>query len=186
MSVAQQKKSRTSMLLVLIAFALPVILAKLALTENWFNYGVTNKGTLLESQLTLTKLGIAQQNLEQSWLIMYSLPKQCEQQCEQTLLSVHNTYVALGKEKPRVKHVALVQGDLSEKQRTRLQEKQWIIVQATSAVINELKKPQVLIVDTLGNVVLSHQPPLDASLQAMFGKEILADLKKLLKYSRIG
>ena len=175
MSVAQQKKSRTNMVLVLVAFTLPIILAKLALTQNWFNYGVTNKGTLVENELTLMKLGIAQQDLEKTWLIMYVLPKQCSEQCEQTLLSVHNTYVALGKEKPRVKHVALVQGTLSDKQRA-----------ATSETINELKKPQVLIVDTLGNVVLSHQPPLDVNAQAMFGKEILADLKKLLKYSRIG
>ena len=186
MSVAQQKKSRTIMVLVLVAFTLPIILAKLALTQNWFNYGVTNKGTLVENELTLMKLGIAQQDLEKTWLIMYVLPKQCSEQCEQTLLSVHNTYVALGKEKPRVKHVALVQGTLSDKQRARLQQKQWTLVAATSETINELKKPQVLIVDTLGNVVLSHQPPLDVNAQAMFGKEILADLKKLLKYSRIG
>jgi len=117
---------------------------------------------------------------------MYALPKQCDQLCEQTLLSVHNTYVALGKEKPRVKHVALVQGILSDKQRARLQKKQWTIVAATSETLSELNGPQVLIVDTLGNLVLSHQTPSDVSAQAMFGKEILADLKKLLKYSRIG
>jgi hypothetical protein len=186
MSITQQKKSRTTMLLVLIAFALPVVLAKLALTQQWFNYGVTNKGTLVENGLTLEKLGLAQKDFEKTWLIIYSLPKLCDQQCEQTLLSVHNTYVALGKEKPRVKHVALLQGTLSEKQRTRLQQKQWTIASASNETINELKKSQVLIVDTLGNVVLSHQPPTDVNEQAMFGKEILADLKKLLKYSRIG
>jgi len=186
MNVAQQKKSRTTMLLVLVAFALPVVLAKLALTQNWFNYGVTNKGTLVENELTLSKLGIEQQDLEKTWLIMYVLPKQCELHCEQTLMSVHNTYVALGKEKPRVKHVALVQSTLSDKQRVRLEQKQWTLIAATSESINELTKPQVLIVDTLGNVVLSHQPPIDVDAQAMFGKEILADLKKLLKYSRIG
>jgi hypothetical protein len=186
MSVTQQKKSRTNMILVLVAFALPVILAKLALTQHWFSYGVTNKGTLVDSELTLTKLGIVQEDLEKSWLIMYALPKQCDEQCEQTLLSVHNTYVALGKEKPRVKHVALIQGNLSEKQRSRLEQKQWTIVATTTEALNQLHKPQVLIIDSLGNVVLSHQPPTDVNSQAMFGKEILADLKKLLKYSRIG
>ncbi len=141
---------------------------------------------LVENELTLSKLGIEQQDLEKTWLIMYVLPKQCELHCEQTLMSVHNTYVALGKEKPRVKHVALVQSTLSDKQRVRLEQKQWTLIAATSESINELTKPQVLIVDTLGNVVLSHQPPIDVDAQAMFGKEILADLKKLLKYSRIG
>jgi len=186
MSVTQQKKSRTNMLLVLVAFALPVVLAKLALTQHWFSYGVTNKGTLVESGLTLAKLGLAQENFDKTWLIMYAMPKHCDEQCEQTLLSVHNTYVALGKEKPRVKHVALIQDALSEKQHSRLEQKQWAIVKTTTEALNLLQKPQVIIVDALGNVVLSHQPPADANLQAMFGKEILADLKKLLKYSRIG
>ena len=48
MSSSQQKKSRRTLLIVLAAFILPVVLAKLAHTLHWFDYGVTNKGNLIE------------------------------------------------------------------------------------------------------------------------------------------
>ena len=35
------------------------------------------------------------------------LPENCDQQCETTLISVNNTYIALGKEMPRVKPVRI-------------------------------------------------------------------------------
>ena len=47
------KKSRRSLFLVLATFALPIILAKVALEAQWLDMGVTNKGTLLTNELTL-------------------------------------------------------------------------------------------------------------------------------------
>jgi len=174
------------MLMVLAAFILPIVLAKLALTQNWFDYGVTNKGTLVENQLTLEKLGLEQAELQQTWLVIYSLPEQCDTHCEQTLLSVNNSYVALGKEMPRVKRVALSPQKLSQPQLDKLSDNRWTIITTPSLMNQYLPQSQVIIVDPLGNVVLSHQPPKNDSEQAMFGKEILADMKKLLKYSRVG
>ncbi|MBL4900137.1 MAG: hypothetical protein JKX76_10955, partial [Colwellia sp.] len=103
------KKSRRSLLLVLAAFALPIILAKLALEQQWLDMGVTNKGTLLTNELTLEQLGLNTADFEQHWLIMYGLPESCAVRCQKTLEAVHNTYVALGKEMPRVFPVALYQ-----------------------------------------------------------------------------
>jgi hypothetical protein len=186
MSDVSQKKSRRSMIMVLGAFILPIVLAKLALTQNWFDYGVTNKGTLVENELTLEKLGLEQSSLQKSWLVIYSLPQHCDMHCEQTLLSVNNSYIALGREMPRVKRVALSPNPLSEQQTEKLTENSWTIISTPSLVNNLLPQPQVLVVDPLGNVVLSHKPPKNDDAQAMFGKEILADMKKLLKYSRVG
>lgn len=186
MTEVAQKKSRRSMLMVLGAFILPIVLAKLALTQNWLEYGVTNKGTLVENELTIKKLGLKQEELQQTWLVIYSLPEQCDAHCEQTLLSVNNSYIALGKEMPRVKRVALSPQKLSQQQIDRLSDNRWTIIATPSQMKSHLPQSQVLIVDPLGNVVLSHQPPKSDSEQAMFGKEILADMKKLLKYSRVG
>jgi hypothetical protein len=186
MSEVSQKKSRRSMIMVLGAFILPIVLAKLALTQNWFDYGVTNKGTLVENELTLEKLGLEQSSLQKSWLVIYSLPQHCDAHCEQTLLSVNNSYVALGREMPRVKRVALSPNPLSEQQTERLTQNSWTIISTPSPVKSILPLSQVLVVDPLGNVVLSHKPPENDDAQAMFGKEILADMKKLLKYSRVG
>ena len=43
----QQKSKKLTALALILVFTLPVILAKLALDNEWFNKGSTNKGQLL-------------------------------------------------------------------------------------------------------------------------------------------
>jgi len=179
-------KSRRSLFLLLAAFALPVILAKLALEQNWLDYGVSNYGSLIERELTLTQLGLENTDFDKHWLILYTLPKQCASHCEKSLESVHNTYVALGKEMPRVTPVALIQHQLSKVQNERIGQSQWHLIDSPSLANNILEKEKVYIVDPLGNVFLMHDIPTDEADLAAFGKQILADMKKLLKYSRVG
>lgn len=187
---AQQKttkfKNRRSLLLVIAAFALPVILAKLALNGDWLATGVTNKGTLLSNELTLEQLGINRSEFDQQWLILYSLPKSCDLDCQNTLETVHNTYVALGKEMPRVSPVALYQNELSAEQLQRISESKWLLRAMPEKAKENIDKSQVLIVDPLGNVFLRHKIPSNAEKLPQFGKQILADMKKLLKYSKVG
>lgn len=186
MSASKQRKSRQYMLLVAAAFIAPVILAKLALTQHWFDYGVTNKGRLIENELTLTQLGLGDVDFDHQWLLVYALPKTCDLYCEKTLSSVHNTYKALGREMPRVSPVALTHQDLSDAQRNIIQDKKWQVQAMPSLAKNILSQSQVLIVDPLGNVILSHLPPSEEAALPAFGKAIVADFKKLLKYSRVG
>ena len=186
MSVSQKTKSRRSMLLVLVAFLLPIVLAKLALEQQWFNYGVTNKGQLLENELTLDKLGLDKADFDKHWLLVYALPYDCDSHCEKVLVGVNNTFIALGKEMPRVKPVALTQHQLTDAQLGKIRHASWHIQDMPSLTKNLVQPPQVLIVDPLGNVILAHQPPHEADGLPQFGKNILADMKKLLKYSRIG
>lgn len=70
MSDVQKHKSRRNLLLVIAVFVLPIVLAKLALTQNWLEYGVTNKGTLVENELTLQELGIVDDELNNMWLCL--------------------------------------------------------------------------------------------------------------------
>ena len=186
MSSSELKKSRRSMLILLAVFIIPVVLAKLALNQQWFNYGVTNQGQLIDNELTLAKLGLNVDDFDHQWLMLYTLPAVCEQACEKVLVSVNNTYIALGKEMPRVKPVALTQQALSTEQTDKIQLKKWHIQAMPALAKATIAQSQVLIVDPLGNVILSHMPPANAEQLPAFGKAILADFKKLLKYSRIG
>jgi len=186
MSAEKQKKSRRNLLMVVGAFALPIILAKLALTQNWLDYGVTNKGQLVENELTLKDLGISEPELDQMWLILYALPEQCDLKCEQTLASVNNTYIALGREMPRVKNVALYQKQLNKTQLKQIDENKWSMLPKPVNSHPIIQHPTVLLVDPLGNIILEHPLPTSTEQQALFGKGILADMKKLLKYSKIG
>jgi peroxiredoxin len=181
-----QNRSRKTLLLVLIAFILPVILAKLALEQQWFTKGVTNKGTLITNGMTLQKMGFSNNDFTDKWLILYLLPSDCLPQCQQTLHSINNTYVALGKEIDRVQAVALTYRNFTTEQRQQIPTEHWSFQLMPTATKQLFNRSQVLIVDTLGNVILSYQAPNDSKSLPIFGKAILADLKKLLKYSKIG
>jgi len=178
-------KSRRSFILMLIAFSLPVILAKLALENNWLAYGVTNQGQLIEGELTLEKLGLTTSGFDEQWLILYVMPENCDSHCEQTLESVHNSYVALGSAMPRVTPIALSQG-LTSQQIARVHDSEWQLIPMPNLAKDMMDHPQILVADPQGNVFLSHSIPENNAELSSFGKQILADMKKLLKYSRIG
>ena len=181
-----KKKNRRILLLVIAVFVLPILLAKFALNGDWLATGVTNKGTLLTNELTLDHLGIDKTKFDQQWLIIYNLPNNCDFDCQKTLEAVHNTYVALGKDMPRVTPVALYQNDLSTEQLQRVSKSQWQLMALPNQAKEHINTPQILIVDPLGNVFLSHKIPGNSEQLPQFGKQILADMKKLLKYSKVG
>ena len=179
-------KNRRSLLLLITVFILPILLAKLALNNQWLALGVTNQGKLLEQALTLADLGINEGKFNQQWLIIYRLPDTCPAKCLQLIEAVHNTYVALGKDMPRVTPLLLKKNIFSVEQSKQLARSQWQILPLTTQMKQLLNKPQVLITDPLGNIILSYQLPESNQGRASFGKAILADMKKLLKYSKVG
>ncbi|MGB0937563.1 MAG: hypothetical protein ACPGTQ_08895 [Colwellia sp.] len=181
-----QYRNRRTLIMVLVAFGLPILLAKLALENQWLEMGVTNKGQLLSNELTLEQLGINNENFAKQWLILYSLPEQCNENCEKALEAVHNTYVALGKEMPRVTPVAMTQSVLSKEQSDQVSKSQWQLVTMPSQAKQYIDHSQVFLVDPLGNVFLSHELPKEHKDLPAFGKQILADMKKVLKYSKVG
>jgi len=181
-----QYKNRRSLLLVVAIFVLPIVLAKFALNGDWLAKGVTNKGTLLTEELTLAQLGIDNAVFNEQWLILYTLPKTCAIDCQKILEIVHNTYVALGKEMPRVSPVALYQDAFSAEQLQHISQSKWQLLAMPSQAKQYINTPQVLIVDPLGNIFLSHKIPENEEQLPQFGKQILADMKKVLKYSKVG
>ncbi|PKI16475.1 hypothetical protein [Colwellia sp. 12G3] len=183
---SSKNKNRRSLLLLLSVFILPILLAKLALENQWLDLGVTNQGKLLNQALTLNDLGIDQSEFAKQWLIIYRLPNVCPEICLHSIEAVHNSYVALGKDMPRVTAVLLKEDIFSAQQSKQLAKSQWRVLALTHQINNLLLEPQVLIADPLGNIILRHQPPEKVEQQPAFGKAIIADMKKLLKYSKVG
>lgn len=181
-----QHKNRRSLLLLLSVFILPILLAKLALDNQWLAQGVTNQGKLLTQSLTLAQLGLDEEGFAQQWMIIYRLPDKCPTTCLHSIETVHNTYVSLGKDMPRVTPLLLKQNIFSAEQSKQLTKSQWQIRTLTPQMHQLLKTPQVIIADPLGNIILSHALPQQDQEQAAFSKAILADMKKLLKYSKVG
>lgn len=186
MSEENVQKSRRNLLLVIAVFVVPIVLAKLALEQQWFNYGVTNKGQLEEQPLHISSLGLNVDEFDKKWLMIYRLPSNCDKLCLQQMMSVNNTFIALGKETPRVKPIAMSIDALTEQQQKQLTATQWLSLSENEQFQQQVDATQLLIVDPLGNVVMRHTAPVKTELLPPFGKAVLSDMKKLLKYSKIG
>ena len=186
MSALKLTKSRRLLLLVIGVFVLPVVLAKLALNEQWFDYGVTNQGELVGNELTLTDLGLKPEQFNQQWLMLVNLPEQCDDFCQKTLLIINNAYTLLGKEIPRVTPVALIENNQADITYQAMHHKKWQAYALPEEAKKVLDHQQLLIVDPLSNIVLSYPLPTEEAEVNKLGKAVIADMKKLLKYSRIG
>jgi hypothetical protein len=99
---------------------------------------------------------------ERRWQLLLTSPEQCQANCEQVWQVLANLHTALGKDRDRVQlsRVGEEENDLHSAKLSELGEGVWIV-------------------DPLGNLVIRYsldEPP----------KQVLRDLRKLLKVSRIG
>ncbi|GHF99711.1 hypothetical protein [Thalassotalea marina] len=186
MVTTKNDKSKRLLIIVLAVFFLPVVLAKLALTFQWFDYGVTNHGQLLEEQQTIVDLGLDQNTFSEQWLLIYHPPAQCLTNCQQALHILNSTYILLGKETPRVTPIVLSQRQLTQQQKQVFHHQKWQFLKPSSAMNQAMEDNQIIIADPMGNLVMTHKVPIGEENIQVMAKAILADMKKLLKYSKIG
>jgi hypothetical protein len=186
MSTAEVWKSRKNLLLLFSVFIIPVVLAKLALDNNWFNKAATNSGELLSQELSIEQLAINDPVLKMKWLIIYRLPKSCDDMCKQTIYGINQTFISLGREMDRVIPLGLHEAELDTDELGVLKEKFWKFNALSSAASSQLDTSAVYVSDPLGNVILKYSTPKSDQDVLAMGKAMLSDLRKLLKYSRVG
>ncbi|HHF0503265.1 cytochrome oxidase biogenesis cluster protein [Vibrio diabolicus] len=172
-------KGRLMLIALVCMFALPAVIAKVILTQGWYQSGVTNRGVLVEPYTTLELLGQESPLKEHRWQLAYVLPNECTEQCRQQLYLLQQSHVALGKYQERVVPV-LWQTELSGTVDVSM-----TTMQMNQSVTAKVKPGQMLIVDPLGQLVMSYSPKPNEDLVS-FNKGMLADLRKLLKLSRVG
>ena len=186
--VQTQERPKRSLLIIFAVFVLPVVLAKLALDGNWFERGATNRGELLQPVVSLTSM-LNQQ--APSWRVMYVVPATCNAECENALYAIQQVWIALGKESDRARPAVFMAPDSDPGAAAVLAEYTHIEALAVSeeqaSTLNKSTLANHLfIVDTQGNAMLRY--PVYALRQdaVMGSRDVLADLRKLLKLSRIG
>lgn len=172
------------LLLLGVMFLLPVILAKLMLTQQWYSGGATNQGQLLTPPLTAGWLATGK------WQLIYWLPQQCDSRCEGALFHLKQVPIAVGAYQDRVKSMvllapveptAVIPVDADHLPRYSSNAAEYKQFAPSEYGLNA-----VYIADPHGNVMMAY--PLEAEHQAILtqGKDILRDLKRLLKVSKIG
>ncbi|MDG2609880.1 cytochrome oxidase biogenesis cluster protein, partial [Vibrio parahaemolyticus] len=95
-------KGRIVLVSLICLFALPAIIAKVVLSQGWYETGVTNRGELVEPYITLEQLGQPSPLDEKGWQLAYVLPSECKKQCQQQIHLMQQSHIALGKYQERV------------------------------------------------------------------------------------
>ncbi len=184
-------KGRLQLVLIALVFFGPLILAA------WMYFGGsglrpegrTNHGVLLQPIVNVGELlpdsAIVPHN-DGHWLLLYANEGACDEPCEFALYTLRQSRLMLGKEMDRVRRVFLHGESAPDKVLLADQHAGLITLEdsALSALLNN-KKPATLsaggyfLVDPLGNLVLYFRPDIDPS-------DMVDDIKRLLKHSRIG
>ena len=187
--VAEQiKTNRKTMILLAITFVIPVILAKLALEGDWFNRAATNKGTLLDPVLDFSTL---YSQREPIWYISFITSQPCDERCNLALFSLNQISVALRRDSARVHTAVLVE---SPEQLSTIETHEYsegldvmsVAEVELDSVFNEQAVDGLYIVDALGNIILRYPLHTDKDEAILKSRDILSDMRKLLKLSRIG
>jgi hypothetical protein len=176
---SRQRRGRLLLIALVLMFALPAVIAKLILSQNWYNPGITNKGRLIEPRVTYPMLGMSTPD---SWQLAYLVPAQCKTQCRAQLNLLQQSYQALGRYKSRVKPVLLITVDSDTSTLPQGMARQI----ATDVLHRHISMNDYLIVDPLGQLVMAYTPQAGDKQLSELGRYLLSDLRKLLKLSRVG
>ena len=189
MTAQPKSTGKRTMLIFAIVFIVPVVLAKLALDNDWFNRGATNYGELITPPLDMSVLQTS--GADPKWGIVYLLPANCDARCENAIFSLSQVHKALGVESTRVESI-VISTELSEVGKIQsLQENAHIkLLKSNTKSVKQVFQDQstdvIFVADTLNNVILRYSLYTDQKDAVLHSRDILLDLKKLLKLSRIG
>ena len=181
-----RRRSGRFQLIMLLALVIgPMMLATaMYYGRFWIPEGRSYHGELIGGSVSLAELG-APFEAGKGWQLLVTAPQECAQDCEQLIYLARQIHIGLGREASRANHSLAVSNPLPVELSRRLEkeypqlQRYTLNVADYSRTAGENPAPQLWIVDPLGNLVLRYPP------QAK-GKDILIDLRQLLKISNIG
>jgi len=168
--------------------------------DGWRPAGSTNKGELihpprpLPSEMALTSKGVAldQNLLHGKWTLVYVGSGECDQRCRESLILIRQTRLALNDDAARVQRLFLAAQPCCDQAYLDAEHMGITVASADDAagkaLLNVFPKyggepveqaGRIYIVDPLGNLMMSYSPQAQR-------KDLLEDLRKLLKLSHIG
>ncbi len=192
MNDSKRRRSRLQIIMVALVFLGPLLVAGYMYfgPEGWRPIGKTNNGELIQPVVVLPVVSLAGPDgtetasdfLKGRWSIVYLNREDCEQRCRETLIQIRQIRLAAGSESHRLQRVFL-SADWPDGA--------WLAAGHTGLLMGDPSCDSgfsealrdfdsgLYLVDPLGNLMMRY--PLGTE-----SKPIYKDLKKLLKYSRIG
>ena len=182
-------------------FLIPILVITLSTAWYYLGFGPKTKvnyGDLLEPTLYLGELDLELDyqyldidSMERKWMLITFIKDKCDEACLETIYIARQVNVLLAREQGRFKrYVASPENELSllkSSLSSNYENLNFITINNLSLLeekfegsqINLFEAPNLFVADPLGNVILHYSGNID-------GKKLLADLKKLLKASKIG
>lgn len=184
-SKEQLRKNRRLLLTVAAIFIVPLVLAKLVLGLGLYTPGASNKGNLLDPPIEISSSENAL--LPDQWRIATVLPETCAEACEHALYVLSQSFHAMGRMQNRVAPVGIQAEDrLSQPALPADSTLTFVTLPKASSLLEEIPANSLLIIDPLGNVVMWYAGSSDRQEMIMQARDLLSDLKKMLKMSRVG
>ena len=181
---ATRRRGRIQLLLIVLGVVGPMILATgMYKLQFWVPEGRSYHGELIGNGQSLADLGV--QSDDQRWQLLVTTPKDCAVDCQQLVYLARQINIGLARDAGRAIHALASTEPLSGEYLARV-EREYPQLQRYAldparygATLPNHDEAQLWIVDPHGNLVLRY----DARAK---GKDVLNDLRHLLKLSNIG
>jgi hypothetical protein len=184
------RRGRVQLLLILAATIGPILLASAMYKwQFWVPESRSYHGELLGGGQNRSELGVVVSGdaaqAETRWQLLVTAPEECSLDCQQLVYLARQIQIGLGRESSRATHSLASGTPLSEAYQSQLQSEypqlgrftldrqRYAQLQKGDATV------QLWIIDPHGNLVLRYDAKAD-------GKNVLNDLRLLLKLSNIG
>ena len=179
-----RRKGRLQLLLILLGVVGPMILATgMYKLQFWVPEGRSYHGELIGNGQTRADIGVQAQ--ENRWQLLVTAPKECSVDCQQLVYLARQVQIGLGRDAGRASHALAAAQPLSSDYDAKLT-REYPQLQRYPLDLTHFNKasgdqaaPQLWIIDPHGNLVLRYDPTVK-------GKDLLNDLRHLLKLSNIG
>ena len=181
---AGRRRGRIQLLLILLGVIGPMILATgMYKLQFWVPEGRSYHGELIGNGQSRADLGVTAD--ESRWQMLVTAPKDCAVDCQQLVYLARQIQIGLGRDAGRASHALAAAQPLSADYQAKLTreypqlQRYPLDAAAFSKATGDKTTPQLWIIDPHGNLVLRYDP-------SVKGKDLLNDLRHLLKLSNIG
>ncbi|AZC47689.1 MULTISPECIES: hypothetical protein [Pseudomonas] len=179
-----RRRGRWQLLLIVAMVIGPMILATgMYKLQFWVPESRSYHGELIGNGQSRADIGV--QADEKRWQILVTAPKDCAEDCQQLVYLARQIQISLGRDASRASHALAAAQPLDADYQAKLQreypqlQRYPLDLPTFTKGANDQGAPLLWIVDPHGNLVLRY----DARVK---GKDLLNDLRHLLKLSNIG
>ncbi|QKZ02325.1 hypothetical protein [Pseudomonas eucalypticola] len=184
MPAPARRRGRLQLLLILLVTVGPMVLATFMYKLHfWVPEGRSYHGELIANGQTRADLGV--QADETRWQMLVTTPGECAADCQQLVYLARQIQIGLGRDASRASHALAAPQPQSADYEARLAheyprlQRYPLVLGKYAPLVEGEPGPHLWIIDPHGNLVLRYGPQVN-------GKDLLNDLRQLLKLSNIG